>query len=162
MLAGQHCLERDVIMGVILPFKPREPQRTVALSRATTEVSMVDAEQTLHAAMDDGSDSSATLAVAQPLLDLCSNLYGFTVMQDGLPSRPEELARVLRTLARTLRQLEVDIDGPRPVWNFGVYFGQQELAWFEDGYGSMSGLAVPNEIDADELEEFIQPRIKAF
>jgi hypothetical protein len=83
-------------------------------------------------------------------------------MRAGLPAVPELLASALLTLAHSLRPLDVELGGRRPFWAYGVYFSeQQELTWFEDGFGCMTGLIVPIEIGAAELSRFVQQRIRA-
>jgi hypothetical protein len=83
-------------------------------------------------------------------------------MQSGLPSAPEVLASALLTLILGLRPLDRDLRGNRPNWVYGVYFSdKQELSWFEDGYGSASGLAVPIGIEPIELTRFVQRRIRS-
>src|SRR5262249_5188382 len=100
-------------------------------------------------------------AAARPLLERCRDRYGFTVMLPGLPLATEVLASALLTLARALRPLDAELGGRRPCWAYGVYFSaQQDLTWFEDGYGRKTGLAVPIGIDAAELTRFIQDRIR--
>jgi hypothetical protein len=83
-------------------------------------------------------------------------------MRPGLPLAPEALASALLTLARSLRPLDSELGGRRPFWAYGVYFTEQQkkLTWFEDGYGCMTGLAIPIGIDAVELTQFVQRRIQ--
>ena len=145
-------------MGVILPFKPRAAQQNFASPEAATDVDMFKAEQTIRAARHEGYDVRTTMAAAQPLLDLCRERYGFTVMRDGLPDEPEALVDAFLNLSQSLCQLDTDVGDHHPRWNYGVYFGQQKLSWFEDGYGEMSALAVPHDIDVAELTEFIRSR----
>ena len=148
-------------MGVIIPFETRTTRRAIARGRASREVETIDVEMALMAAMRDGRDSCGILVAAGPLLERCRDRYGFTVMQPGLSPDPEVLAGALLTLARGLALLEVEFGHCRPYYrSYGVYFGQQELAWFEDGYGGNAGLAVPVEIDATALAGFLRPRIR--
>lgn len=146
-------------MGVVIPFEPHSAGRSVLPSATTTDNGMFDAERRVLAALRDGRDCSAILDAARPLIALCRDRFGFTVMRRGLPQMPSALATALLTLSRSLRRLDLNFGGRRPLWTYGVYFGQSELAWFEDGYGSFSGLAVPDGMDADELSRFILDRI---
>jgi hypothetical protein len=150
-------------MGVVLPFQPRATKRTIARLGATGQSDIIDAEQALTAAVCDGRDSRGILAAARPLLKHCRDRYGFTVMQTGLPTAPEVLASALITLAHGLSVLDAELRARWPFWVYGVYFSESErhLTWFEDGYGSMSGLAVPIGIDAAELARFVQKRIRS-
>jgi hypothetical protein len=149
-------------MGVVLPFEMRAKKRGIARRRAPREVDTVDAEHALMAAVRDGCDKRGILTAAAPLLERCRDRYGFTVMQSGLPHGPEVLASALLTLARGLQPLEAELAGRRPRWAYGVYFSEvQHLTWFEDGYGSTSGLAVPIGIDAAEITRFVRQRARA-
>jgi hypothetical protein len=148
-------------MGVVLAFETRARKRTLARQGAANELNTVDAELALIAAVRDRRDRRCIMAAARPLLERCRVRYGFTVMRAGLPRTTEVFARALLTLARGLRPLDAELCGGRPFWAYGVYFSeQQELAWFQDGYGSASGLAVPIGIDAAELTRFVQQRIQ--
>jgi hypothetical protein len=150
-------------MGVVLPFEPRATNHTIARLGAARQADIIDAEQVLAAAVRDGRDSRGILAAARPLLERCRDRYGFTVMQTGLPTAPEVLASALTTLAHGLGALDAELRARWPFWVYGVYFSdpKRQLTWFEDGYGSMSGLAVPIGIDAAELTRFVQKRIRA-
>jgi hypothetical protein len=69
------------------------------------------------------------------------------------------LGRVLLELSRGLSSLDAEMGAPRTYPTFGVYFGRQQLAWFEDGYSGTTGLAVPNDTAAAEIAAFVRPRI---
>jgi len=149
-------------MGVVLPFETRGAKRFITRRGATRELDPVSGEVALMAAAHEGRDRRGILAAARPLLELCRDRYGFTVMRPGLPLAPEVLASALLTLVRGLRSLDEELVGRRPFWPYGVYFSDQRpLSWFEDGYGSLSGLAVPIGIDAAELTGFIEQWLRA-
>lgn len=85
--------------------------------------------------------------------------YGFAVMRDGLPDDPDELATALAGLLSGLALLDSEVGSGRALSTFGGYFGREELAWFEDGYGRVSGLAVPARFEPAVLAAFVRPRI---
>jgi hypothetical protein len=148
-------------MGVVIPYETLATRRTIAREGGTREEAIAG-ELALMAAQREGRDRRDILAAARPLLELCRDRYGFTVMRPDLPLAPEALACALLTLVRGLRPLDEELVGRRPFWPYGVYFSDQRpLTWFEDGYGSMSGLAVPIGIDAAELTRFIEQWLKA-
>jgi hypothetical protein len=147
-------------MGVVLPFESRATKRTITRRDANEDT--IAGELALMAAQREGRDRRGILAAARPLLELCRDRYGFTVMRPGLPLAPEVLACALLTLVRGLHPLDEELVGRRPFWPYGVYFSDQRpLSWFEDGYGSMSGLAVPIGIDAAEITRFIEQWLQA-
>jgi hypothetical protein len=144
-------------MGIVIPFVARSarPGHGQTSNRGTG----TDAERAVMAAVQAGMDSHGVLAAAAPLLERCRDPYGFTVMRKGLPTAPGALADALLTLARGLALLEAEF-GTRSFQTYGVYFGHQELAWFEDGYGGGNALAVPVGVEPDELAQFVRPRLK--
>ena len=99
-------------------------------------------------------DQSEGLAAARP-----RDRYGFVVMRDGLPNEPAILGSALLELFRGLSMLDAEMSAPRTYSTFGVYFGRARLAWFEDGYGGETGLAVPNSTKAADLAAFVRPRL---
>lgn len=146
-------------MGVVIPFADFKRARTLAKAQpaamaAVSERAMIDA-------MRAATDQATLLAAARPLLDLCRDRYGFVVMLDGLPRDPEVLGGALLELSLGLSMLDAEMGAPRIYPTFGVYFGRQRLAWFEDGYSGETGLAVPNDSVAAELAAFLRPRIAA-
>jgi hypothetical protein len=152
--------EEQPAMGVVLPFEPRATKRTIARRGASHQLDTIDGELALMAAQHEGRNRRGILAAARPLLQRCRDL-GFTVMRPGLPADPAILACALLTLAQGLRPLGAELAQSRPFWAFGVYFDRRELAWFEDGYGGTTGLAVPIGIDAAKLTQFVQHRVRA-
>jgi hypothetical protein len=142
-------------MGIVIPFKPRVLAPADSLLTTTCRT-----EQAILVAVDDGCDLCGVLAAADPLIEHCREQYGFTVMGDGLPSEPGELADALITLRRGLAALAAELGG-LPLCRFGVYFGHQQLNWFADGYGGKNALAVPNDIAAAALVDFVRPRVQA-
>jgi hypothetical protein len=144
-------------MGVVIPFpeikRAKSPGITQPLDTA------IDAEEAITLAVDAGSDRSGVLAAARPLLEQCRDHYGFVVMRDGLPSDPAILGRALLELLRGLLMLDAEMGAPRKYPIFGVYYGHRQLAWFEDGYSGATGLAVPNDVEARDLIEFLRPRV---
>jgi hypothetical protein len=148
-------------MGEVIPLDTRAKRRAIEGRGAANTLNSADAELALITAARDGCDKRGILASASPLLEQCRDRYGFTVMQSGLPHSPEVLVCALLTLARALRPLDAELGGRRPFWAYGVYFvEQQELSWFEDGYGGTTGLAVPIGIDGAELTRFVQQRFR--
>lgn len=147
-------------MGIVIPFKASNTARRDGHIGSTASSQVAEVAHPVLAAARASSDCYQVLAAAAPLLALCRDRYGFTVMQDGLPSTPGALADALVTLLRGLEGVEADLGGRRVFPGFGVYFGRPCLEWFEDGSGGKSGLAVPAEIDADELAVFIRPRLR--
>jgi len=144
-------------MGVVLSFETQATRRTITRQGATREFDAINGEVAIMAAVHEGRDRRGILAAARPLLELCRDRYGFTVMRPGLPAAPEALASALLTLVRGLRPLDEGLAGRRPFWPYGVYFSdQQPLTWFEDGYDCMSGLAVPLGVDAADITLFLQ------
>jgi hypothetical protein len=145
-------------MGIVIPFERRAQKRTAAREDPGHELNAIDA--VLKAAARDGCARREILIAARPLLEQCRDRYGFTVMRTGLPTAPDVLGTALLTLARGLRPLDEELGGRRPCWAYGVYFSEQErLSWFEDGYGRMTGLAVPIDVDAVDLTRFVRQRI---
>jgi hypothetical protein len=146
-------------MGVVIPFERRAPKRASTTHGGTQRAGNLS-EQSVLATVSDGGDQAAVLAAAAPLLDHCRDRYGFTVMRDGLPSAPEALADAFITLSRGLALLGAEFGG-RSIQTYGVYFGFKELAWFEDGYGGMNALAVPPDVNAADIAQFVGPRLRA-
>jgi hypothetical protein len=124
-----------------------------ASNQKTASLLRVAAEKT-NTAMD-------VLNAAKPLLRHCRDQFGFTVMRGSIPSDPGVLTSCVLALTQALALLESEIGPCRSKKNFGVYFGRDELSWFEDGYGGNTGLAVPNDIDAKSLAEFVRPHVVA-
>jgi hypothetical protein len=148
-------------MGTVLPFQPRKAKTASAVApSATAPASLAAAGLAVTAAVDAGGDRRDVLAAAGPLLAQCRDRYGFTVMRAGLPGRPDTLAAALLTLARGLALLDAQFSG-RPFSSYGVYFGHDQLGWFEDGYGDLNGLALPVDTDPAALAEFVSPRLRA-
>jgi hypothetical protein len=145
-------------LGVVLPFRPRTAQ--LADRGGETISADIASEQAVMVAVSTGCDRRGVLDAAAPLLEQCRDRYGFTVMRDGLPRDPDQLADALLTLARGLALLQAEF-GDRPFRTYGVYFGHKELAWFEDGYGGANALAVPVDVDASTLARFVKPRLQA-
>ena len=144
-------------MGVVLPFIRRPAQR--GTSTAGPAGQSIGAEQAVLAVVRGNADRSAVLAAAEPLLQRVRDRYGFAVMRDGLPEEPEALATALVGLLRGLTLLDSDIGQRRALSTFGVYFGHPELAWFDDGYGGSTALAVPDRVVPDDLARFVRPRL---
>lgn len=138
-------------MGVVVPFKPR-PKSSKPTARA--ERAVVDAAK-------DGSDFHAVLNAAEPLLALCRDRHGFTVMREGLPLDPDALATALVSLLRAMELAEAETGKRRLTLGFGVYFGRPALEWFDDDGGGSRALAVPNDTEAHHLAAFISPRLRA-
>jgi hypothetical protein len=147
-------------MGTVIPFKPRALAPAHGVPPHHVPTTTCSTEQAVLAAVDDGCDRRGVLAAAGPLIEHCRDHFGFTVMGDGLPSEPGELADALITLRRGLAELDAEFGG-RPFWTFGVYFGHQRLNWFEDGYGGRNALAVPNDIAPAAFADFVRPRVQA-
>jgi hypothetical protein len=144
-------------MGVVLPFITRPLMR--GKSTAGQVVPAIGAEQAVLAVVREKADRGAVLAAAEPLLQRVRDRYGFAVMHDGLPEEPEALATALVGLLRGLTLLDSDIGQRRALSTFGVYFGHRELAWFDDGYGGSTALAVPDRVLPDDLARFVRPRL---
>jgi hypothetical protein len=143
-------------MGNVIPFRLRAA--CVAASKPLNAPSgcTTEAERAVKAAVDSGGDRRAVMAAATPLTDECRDRYGFTIMLDGMPSSPAALADALITLTRGLALLEAEFG--RPFWTFGVYFGQEKLTWFDDGYGGSTALAVPADFAP---AQFVLPRLQS-
>jgi hypothetical protein len=144
-------------MGVIIPFEQiksaKSPLRAPPFADATSD------HLAITAAVQAGADQLGVLLAASRVLERCRDRYGFVVMRDGLPKEPTVLGRALLELSRGLSALDAEMGAPRTYPTFGVYFGRQQLVWFEDGYSGTTGLAVPNEIKAADLAAFVRPRI---
>lgn len=151
-------------MGIVIPFTPRRSAngtgRAVPVGGVQLDATQFDAEQAVHDALAGGGDRYDVLDAAGELMALCRDRYGFTVMQDGLPRDPGVLADTLVGLLRGLALLESEFVRGRVVPGFGVYFGRPALAWFEDGCGGRTGLAVPDRVDAAALADFVRPRLQ--
>ena len=151
-------------MGIVIPFPSRTSPRDEALFAPAGGVHLdpvqFDAEQAVHDALAGGGDRYNVLEAADQLMALCRDRYGFTVMQDGLPRDPGVLADTLVGLLRGLALLQGEFVRGRVVPGFGVYFGRPALAWFEDGCGGRTGLAVPDRVEAAALAAFALPRLK--
>lgn len=144
-------------MGDVIPFAAKRPN-----SIASGPLAVVDRHiRAIREAVLAGADRSALLTAAQPLLDRCRDRYGFVVMQEGLPQEPALLGRALIELIRALSLLDAVMRAPRTYPTFGVYFGCDRLAWFEDGYSGTTGLSVPSDTAAADLAQFVRPRIAA-
>ena len=144
-------------MGVVLPFTPRPTARTAATTARWEKA--VQIERTVQTIAQTGADRAAVLAAAEPLMVWVRHRYGFAVMRDGLPEDPDVLATALVGLLRGLMVLDADVGRRRALSTFGVYFGRETLAWFDDGYGGSTALAVPNDVDPAELARFVRPRL---
>ena len=143
-------------MGAIIPFAEMKRAKLLAGAQPSTPA---DREQATAQAIGTALDQSKGLAAARPLLDRCRDRYGFVVMRDGLPNEPATLSSALLELFRGLSMLNSDMSAPRTYPAFGVYFGRPRLAWFEDGYGGETGLAVPISTKAADLAAFVRPRL---
>lgn len=142
-------------MGIVIPFSPRSKDEAAPPARPP-----VDAGANATAATgQDRADQAAVLTAARTLIERCHTRYGFVVMRDGLPTDPARLAKALTELHRGLSMLDGELRLPRTYPVFGVYFGGPSLGWFEDGYGGLSGLSVPDDIDAATLAAFLRPRL---
>src|SRR5262245_10181703 len=144
-------------MGVIIPFA--EIKRTKPRSTAPLFADVDNDHRAITDTAHSGTDQLGVLVAARPLLERCRDRYGFVVMRDGLPKAPAILGRALLELSRGLSMLDAEMGAPRTYPTFGVYFGRRQLAWFEDGYSGMTGLAVPSETEAADLAAFVRPRI---
>jgi hypothetical protein len=144
-------------MGVIIPFEriksAKSPLSASLLANAGND------HLAITAAVQAGADQLGVLMAATPVLERCRDRYGFVVMRDGLPKEPAVLGRALLELSRGLSILDAEMGAPRTYPTFGVYFGRQQLAWFEDGYSGTTGLAVTNDTAAAEIAAFVRPRI---
>lgn len=142
-------------MGEVIPFRApavRRPPWSAAYRAAMPE------ELAVIAAVESGGGHADMLAAAGPLLGRLNVDYGFAVMRRGLPEEPGALANALLLLSRALAAIGPGT-GRRPAGAYGVYFGRSPLAWFEDGYGGETGLAVPTGIGVAELAAFIEARL---
>jgi hypothetical protein len=146
-------------MGVVIPFA--EIKRSKSVGIAQPQAVAIDHERAIPDALEAGADAAGILAAARPLLEMCRDRYGFVVMRDGLPNEPEVLGHALMELARGLMTLDAAMSAPRTYPAFGVYFGREQLDWFEDGYSGATGLAVPNHTEATDLAAFVLPRVAA-
>jgi hypothetical protein len=144
-------------MGDVVPFISRAGKRVAAAYVVAAEVD--GAEQAVRAAAPS-QDQYAVLTAAGPLLERVRDRYGFAVMRDGLPADPDALATALVTLLRGLSLLDGELGPGRCLSTFGVYFGGERLAWFDDGFGDATGLTVPEGVDPAELARFVRPRIR--
>ena len=146
-------------MGVVIPFRPRAEKpatdRPAALPSEPTRIAV----HAVQAAVRAGHDRRGVLDAAAPLLAHCRDRYGFTVMRDGLPPEPEALASALLTLVNGLALLEAEF-GALPFESVGVYFGQTELKWFDDGDEGETGLALPLSTAPSDLARFVRPRLR--
>jgi hypothetical protein len=156
-----HDPRKDHGMGDVISFTPRAKNPNVCVQPTAHAATRAHCglENALLAARREGQDRHDILAAAAPLIEHCRD-HGFTVMRDGLPSEPDELADALLTLRRGLAALETEFGG-QPLWSFGVYFGYQKLTWFEDGSGGKNALAVPSNVAPAEFAAFVRPRVKA-
>ena len=145
-------------MGVVVPFTPRPLKRE--LRSDGLPANAIVAEQAMRAVARGHDDRQAVLAAAAPLMERVRDRYGFAVMRDGLPDEPEALATALAGLLRGLALLDAELGPGRPLSTFGVYFGRDELAWFDDGYGGSTALAVPDRVDPSDLARIVRPRIR--
>ncbi len=144
-------------LGIVLNFP--DIRRCEPAATAPWSVQSVIDESAIAEAIRSASDQSSALSAARPLLDICRNRYGFSVMQNGLPRQPEALSHILLELYRSLLILDEEMHPPRTYPAFGVYFGYRKLAWFEDGYSGETGLAMPLNTKAAELAAFMRPRV---
>lgn len=153
-------------MGAVIPFEPRGRARTTArpTGRQASEQDAASrnggAEQAPPvSAAGDGGDCAAILAAAVPLLRRCSAVCGLTVMRTGLPDDPARLRAGLLQLSRAAALIEARLHGQPASAAFGVYLGQPRLAWFEDGYGGATGLAVPLDASPEAITDFVGARL---
>jgi hypothetical protein len=144
-------------MGVIIPFGQIKSAKSPLIASLFADAG--NDHLAIADAIEAGADQLGVLVAARPLLEQCRDRYGFVVMRDGLPKEPAILSRALLELSRGLSTLDAEMGAPRTYPTFGVYFGRRQLAWFEDGYSGMTGLAVPSEIKAADLAAFVRPRI---
>ena len=147
-------------MGVVIAFVPRVQRRETVQSEVAEQPGTAEAEAAVMAAVRDGGGVAEVLAAAGPLITLCRERSGFAVTSGSLPAEAEALASALVNLSRGLALLETELGGRRPTRNFGVYLGRPDLSWFEDGYGGMTGLAVPVDVDPTALAYFVRPRLR--
>lgn len=151
-------------MGVVIPFEPRARLRAHVADRPADLPADLPADglgaRTSKAALREDAGSDEVLAAAGPLIRLCRDRYGFTIMRDGLPSDPDVLGSALLNFSLGLALLEPELAGRPASGNFGVYLGRPDLSWFEDGFGGMTGLAVPADVDPEALAYFVRPRLK--
>ncbi len=138
-------------MGDVLQFKPR---------RVGKGSDFIAIEQAVTLAAADAKSRVDVLRAATPLIEQCRDRFGFTLMRSGLPDDPRILIEALLALYRGLR-LVGPLVGARPSQAFGVYLGQAELRWFDDGYSGTTGLAVPNRVEPQVLADFLRPRLTA-
>ena len=141
-------------MGEVVAFKAPSARAAPAPAATIEELAVI-------AAVEGGGDRAAVMDAAAPLLERLNLHYGFAVMRRGLPEEPGSLANALLLLSRSLAALDPiasALQRPR-TGAFGVYFGEERLAWFEDGYGGETGLAVPPGIGVRELAAFVAMRL---
>jgi hypothetical protein len=156
-------------MGVVISFNDYAKQRMAAPEAAqrTAQAPVLppvprrNGETVPRADAGDVCASRDVLVAVKPLLRHCRDQFGFTVMRGSMPSDPGVLAACVLALTQALKLLEAEMGPCRSKSNYGVYFGRDELSWFEDGYGGTTGLAVPHDIDAKRLADFVRPHVFA-
>jgi hypothetical protein len=142
-------------MGDVIPFRPRRARLPAGPARLTAR------EQALLDAVEAGGDRAAVLRAAGPLLQWMGHEHGCIVMRRGMPEEPRAIAAAILALSRALAAARREAGrSDRPLDTFGAYLGQDRLAWFEDGYGGATGLAVPVGVDAEALAAFIASRFR--
>jgi hypothetical protein len=106
-------------------------------------------------------DHDAAIFAAMPLLELLRDRYGYSVMRRGVPTDPVVLADTLSDFVRGLEALDSDLNGLRPFCGYGVFFGQSDFAWVDDGYGDDSGLELPACFEPIRVTHFVRERMLA-